>query len=266
MAYFCTINELDFNNKSRYVLLSSLWCGPKKPRVETFFVPFLKEIENLFIHGFNWTLNGISRLSKVIFPLVIADAPARAMLSNSMQFNAFYGCGYCLNKGVTVEKGAGWVRVFPLSYPMPELRTHESTFQHAVTCTRLGHPVKGIKGTSILFFIPFLNVITGLIPDIMHCVYLGVVSQFINLWLGSPGQPYYIPKSSLIDDELDNFKVPNEILRDFRNMSDHLSDWKASEYRNFLLFYSAIALKKLLPPVYYKHWMLLVNAMRMLLQ
>ncbi|KZR97909.1 Uncharacterized protein APZ42_006957 [Daphnia magna] len=62
----------------------------------------------------------------------------------------------------------------------------------------------------------------------MHCVFLGVVSHFINFWLGSPGQLYYIPKSSLIDDELDNLKVPNEILRDFRNMSSHLGDWKAS--------------------------------------
>ena len=26
---FCTINELDFDGKSRHVLLSSLWCGPK---------------------------------------------------------------------------------------------------------------------------------------------------------------------------------------------------------------------------------------------
>lgn len=49
-------------------------------------------------------------------------------------------------------------------------------------------------------------------------------------------------------------------------MSSHLGEWKASEYRNFLLFYSPVALKKLLPPVYYKHWMLLVSAMRILLQ
>lgn len=264
---FCTINELDFNDKSRYVILSSLWSGFKKPNIETFWVPFLKEIENLFISGFKWTSNlGITHLSKVIFPLVIADAPARCMLSNSMQFNAFYGYCYCLNQGVSVEKGSGWVRVFPFSYPLPELRTQESTFRCAVTSTRLGKPVQGIKGASILFLIPFLNVITGLIPDIMHCVFLGVVSQFINLWLGSPGQPYYIPKSSLIDDELANLKVPNEILRDFRKMSSHLGDWKASEYRNFLLFYSPVALKKLLPPVYYKHWMLLVSAMRILLQ
>lgn len=205
-------------------------------------------------------------MSKIIFPLVIADAPARAMLSNSMQFNAFYGFGYCLNKGVTVEKGSGWVRVFPLSNPIPELTTHEATSRNAVACIRLGKPVQGIKGLSVLFLMPFLNVITGLIPDIMHCLFLGFVPQFRNLWLGSSGQPYYIPKSSVIDDELANLKVPNEIRRDFRNMSHHLGDWKTSEYRNFLLFYSVVVLKKLLPPVFYKHWMLLVSATRILLQ
>ncbi len=264
---FCTINELDFNHKSRHVLLSSLWCGPKKPKVETYFIPFLHEVENLFINGLNWTLNGTNLLSKVIFPLVIADAPARAMLSNAMQFNAFYGCGYCLHKGETVEKGSGMVRVFPLSHPIPDKRTHETTFQQAVEATHQRKAVQGIKGPSILFLIPFFNVITGVIPDVMHCAYLGVVSQFIKLWLiGSVGEPYYIPNVSLIDDELSRLKVPNEILRDFRKMSDNLGDWKASEFRNFLLFYSPVVLKKLLPQVYYKHWLLFVGAMRILLQ
>ena len=228
-------------------ILSSLWCGPKKPKVETYFVPFLREVENLFINGINWTLNGTNRLSKVIFPLVIADAPARAMVSNTMQFNAFYGCGYWLNKGETAGKGAGMVRVFPLSFPMHDKRTHQTTFQQAVEATRLGRPVQAIKGPTILFLVPLLN-ITGLIPDEMHCAYLGVVLQFIKLWLGSPGEPYYIPKCSLIDEELTNVKLPNEILRDFRNMANNLADWKASEFRNFLLFYSPIVLKKLLPP------------------
>ena len=164
-----------------------------------------------------------------------------------MQFNAFYGCGYWLNKGETAGKGAGMVRVFPLSFPMHDKRTHQTTFQQAVEATRLGRPVQAIKGPTILFLVPLLN-ITGLIPDEMHCAYLGVVLQFIKLWLGSPGEPYYIPKCSLIDEELTNVKLPNEILRDFRNMANNLADWKASEFRNFLLFYSPIVLKKLLPP------------------
>jgi len=49
-------------------------------------------------------------------------------------------------------------------------------------------------------------------------------------------------------------------------MANNLGDWKVSEFRNFLLFYSPVVLKNLLPPAYYKHWMLFVAAMRILLQ
>jgi hypothetical protein len=46
----------------------------------------------------------------------------------------------------------------------------------------------------------------------------------------------------------------------------YLGDWKASKFRNFHLFYSPVVLKKIPPPAYYKHWMLFVAAMRLLLQ
>jgi hypothetical protein len=36
---------------------------------------------------------------------------------------------------------------------------------------------------------------------------------------------HYIPKFSLIDDELANFKLRNEILRDFRSMDTYIS-WR----------------------------------------
>ncbi|KAK4009611.1 hypothetical protein OUZ56_018745 [Daphnia magna] len=86
-----------------------------------------------------------------------------------MQFNAFYGCGYCLHHGETVEKGSGFVRVFPLSCPMPDKRTQEATFQQEVEATRINRSVQGIKGPTVLFLAPLFNVITGLIPAIMHC-------------------------------------------------------------------------------------------------
>lgn len=41
--------------------------------------------------------------------------------------------------------------------------------------------------------------------------------------------------------------------------------WKASEWRNFLLFYSPVILRNLLPDKYYDHWMLLVFAVTTLL-
>lgn len=43
-----------------------------------------------------------------------------------------------------------------------------------------------------------------------------------------------------------------------------LSQWKASEYKNFLLYYFLPVLKDILPSKFYKHWSLLVNAVHLL--
>ena len=59
-------------------------------------------------------------------------------------------------------------------------------------------------------------------------------------------------------------KPPVEIVRIYRSLERYFSDWKASELRYFLLFYSPVDLKKYLPLKYYKHWLLLVNFMRRL--
>ena len=53
--------------------------------------------------GFKWLdkPSNIVRISRVLFPIAIADAPARAMLLNFMQFNGSYGCHYCEHPGAS---------------------------------------------------------------------------------------------------------------------------------------------------------------------
>lgn len=33
----------------------------------------------------------------------VADAPARAQMLNTLQYNGYYGCGWCLHPGVAVD-------------------------------------------------------------------------------------------------------------------------------------------------------------------
>ena len=87
----------------------------------------------------------------------------------------------------------------------------------------------------------------------------------LSLWLDSKGLKYSF-HSKRIDDVLQGLKLPNEILRMFRSHEQFGKKWKASEYRNFLLFYSPVVLKTLLPPDYYRHWLYLVNCCRILLK
>lgn len=71
---FCTINELDFDEKSYFLCLSTLWHGASKPNPNAFLVPFVKECQRLYDEGFKWKyVNGIVRTSRVMFLLCTAD-------------------------------------------------------------------------------------------------------------------------------------------------------------------------------------------------
>lgn len=47
---------------------------------------------------------------------------------------------------------------------------------------------------------------------------------------------------------------------------DELNIWKASELRSFLLYYSLVCLKRLIPSKYLKHWFLFVYSMTIFLK
>lgn len=99
----------------------------------------------------------------------------------------------------------------------------------------------------------------------MHCILLGIVKQFLNLWLTTTSEPFFIKDSKLIDEIILTACPPDEIRRVLRPL-DHRLIWKASEIRVWLLFYSPNVLKHLVPPKYYKHWLILVKGMHMLLK
>jgi len=97
------------------------------------------------------------------------------------------------------------------------------------------------------------------VPNCMHCVLLGVVGQFVNLWTDSSShnQPHYIRNIEILDNLLKSIKPPDEVHRLPCTLSDR-KYWKASECKNLLSLYSPVVLKSLLPKLHYVHWLLLV--------
>ena len=69
-----------------------------------------------------------------------------------------------------------------------------------------------------------------------------------------------------IDRKLTNQNPPNEFSRMPRTIAKHRKFWKASELRNWMLYYSLPLLLGHLPPVYWHHFALLVCALHILLQ
>jgi hypothetical protein len=83
-------------------------------------------------------------------------------------------------------------------------------------------------------------------------------------FLTSTRANYYIGRDI---DEIDllflSAKPTNEIPRVPRSITLRAL-FKASENREFVLFYSPVAFENLLPPLYFRHWLLFFNSMRML--
>ncbi|CAL1671905.1 unnamed protein product [Lasius platythorax] len=89
-----SINELPYRLRRQNMILCGLWYGSKKPVIEIFLKPFVREL--ICLHNDE----------------IILDSVARPLLQNMKQFNSHFGCSFCLNKGQRVSIGAGYTRVY----------------------------------------------------------------------------------------------------------------------------------------------------------
>ncbi len=92
--------------------------------------------------------------------------------------------------------------------------------------------------------------------------------MLLHRWFDSKyhSQPFYI---GLCVGQLDKLLVKQRPPKEFscppRSIKKHFKYWKASELRNWLLFYSLPLLAEFLPSLHWHHYALLVCAMHILL-
>lgn len=166
---------------------------------------FVAQMDVLARDGISWNAGGQLVNSKVYFLTCVADAPARAALQNTVQYNGYYVCSWCLHPG---EYSEGCVR-YPVSTEVVPDRTESRTISHMAVAASSGRTVKGIKGPSPLLNIPGFDIVWEFYPDYVHCALLGVARQFCELWFSSPGEDYYIgDPQNVFAVSLQNLKPP----------------------------------------------------------
>lgn len=206
------------------------------------------------------------KTTKVFTIICSSDVPARCSMQNFKQFNGKFGCGFCEQEGERVLKGKGHCRIYPFNGQAAEKRTFANCVENAENALSIGKAVRGVKGTSILMKLyPNFNMVDGFIPDYMHCVLLGVTRQLVCLFVESSGSLYSLNAQNIrmLDMRIKDLKLPHEATRTLRTTKD-ISFWKASEWRIFLLTSPAL-LKNILNPNVYKHWLLFVYGVTLLL-
>jgi len=249
--------------KQENLLLLAAWHGPGKPEFRTFLSPVMAQLQKLRNGLIVHTPDGDRQVTLRLLA-VTADNPAKEALLR-LSSNA---CGVCLQAPELVANvnGVNTVATFPY-IANPPLRTRASIIADALAAAETQRVTNGLAGPSVLSLIPELDLVFGI--DYQHNVCLRVMSKGITLWLdpAHAGRPWSIRnRVAEFDNLMVNTRPPAFITRPPRPYTGHIQHWKAVEYRNFLLYYGPIVLRGLLGDPYYRHFLLLSNAVGVLLE
>ncbi|CAG5090279.1 Protein of unknown function, partial [Cotesia congregata] len=138
--------------------------------------------------------------------------------------NGTFGCCHCKIESKYFNRR----RIYPFKPNLSPRTTKESI-----------DDVDGIKGPTVLTQIVY-DVFNTTVVDSMHCVYLGVVKRAFSLFFECS---YSHCKLSLyehlkfVDSKIRSISPPGFVSRLTRSVFD-FKYWKASEWKQWLLYYS----------------------------
>ena len=219
-----------------------MFSGNQKPcNVHEYLQEFRTELDMLIHNGIQ--VPGTDHKFAVEISCFICDVPARAFVKQTKCHTGYYGCDKCSQRGDWANKV-----IFPeVNAP---LRTDVlfDTFQN-----RQHH-----NGVSPLSDLP-IGMVSQFPIDYMHLVCLGVTRRLLILWIRGPLHcrqgAGIIAQISLCISDMKAY-MPREFLRKGRTLQE-IDRWKASEFRQFLIYLGPVILKGRLANRFYKHFMLL---------
>lgn len=226
-----------------------IYSGSEKPAdASEFLSEFVDEVHNL-------SQNGVSiggELYTIKIHSFVCDAPARAFLKGIKSHSGYAACEKCTEHGEYLGK---------VIYPGTNapLRTNVAFDEMADEDHHL-EPCP-LKPLSVGYVTEF-----GL--DYMHLVCLGVVRRLLLYWKGPVG-PLSVRLGSRAVKDLSQKLValcphiPSDFSRKPRSVVEVLR-WKATEFRQFLLYTGPVILREILSKSLYDHFLLLSVAIRIL--
>ncbi|XP_074115110.1 uncharacterized protein LOC141537829 [Cotesia typhae] len=231
--------------------LLGIYKGDKKPQSFTdFFADFVGEVKNIMMN------EGIEYKQKKIpieLRCFIADAPARASVLNHRGHTAKTPCSKCHVEG---SQHGGSNRFPGINY---EPRTDADY--------RALKDVDHHEGKSALHDLP-IDLVHQVSFDYMHLVCLGIMKKTIGSLVFGKCKLKKLPsfKVKLLSNRLITLQLhcPREFARIPREL-DKLVNFKATEFRQLLLYTFIVVFRGIITVEQYDHFLLLHSSMRVLL-
>ena len=228
------------------IFIVALFCGDKKPDpLDEYLGDFLEEWQQLSDTGFVY--NGVQY--QIMLKAFLCDTPARAFLK-CITYTGYYACERCIVKG---GYNGRVIYTDITDYPR---RTDEG-FQEYL------YP--GQQKSVSPLVAAGISCVSGFVLDYMHCVMLGVTRRLMNAFKVGKGRLSSIQFTNLSERLVSlNGSLPSEFSRQPRSLS-LLDRWKATEYRQFLLYTGPVLLRDILSYEQYTHFLSLSIAISILL-
>lgn len=230
------------------VFVIGIYSGQQKPNsLDDFFSPFLQQLDEaprqLLINGVEY---------KIKLSDLICDAPARAFVLGIKCHAGYSSCGNCTIKGVYYKNRV----IFP--YGNHPERT-DASFRARLD-PQHHHEATFIEKTD-------LDLVRDSPGEYMHLVCLGIVRKILFLLTKGKKCPARLRPHQIeeISNELLKLKrsIPCEFARKPRKLKD-LEYWKATEFRQFILYTGPLVLKNIISNDLYEHFMSLHVAISIL--
>lgn len=227
-------------------------CDPVD--VDDYMKEFVEEIKWLQKNGIEVTKDKI--VKKFRFRCFVADTPARVFASSTMGHSSYVGCPKC-DQVCCSEKHKLYYQFF-----VGELRTDES-FRKREDINH--HKPEFQNRPSLLEGI--IGMVSQIVIEAMHAVDLGVTKRICDAIFGDVTLCSKLSKTAFaaLNARFKAFRsyVPSDFARKPRDLNES-SGFKATEYRQMLLYTLPVLLKNIVSPQLYNQVLKLHVAIRLL--
>ena len=233
----------------------ALFHGIYKPvPIGDFLEDLLEEVKALETKKISVFNNGND--FKFKFNSFICDAPARQMIKAIISHTGYCSCERCTLRGEYFNNRV--CSIIPNENPprFPPLRSEEKFRNNEYTHHQVAVSPLVYLGINV-------SCVDDFVLDYMHLVCLGVVRKTLN-YLFKKGRRTTPEQRQAVCDRLERLKMPKEFQRQPRSL-EFVDRFKATEFRQFLLYTGPVIMKDIIDERKYEHFLLLTKGMIILL-
>ena len=226
--------------------------------------PLVLELKEAWSNGFIVKMEGgVDLCIKLAISCVTCDIPATRKVAGFLGHNAILGCNKCLKEfNVSFGEATDYSGYERQEWTPRSLQQHlegvEAVLREVTkTGCKSKETEKGVR-YSVLIDLPYFDPCKFVAVDSMHNLFLGMAKHTFATWI----EAGILRNKSLkiIEKRIKQFNIPIDVGRIPSNIKASYKSFTANQWKNWIVIYSLVVLKDLMPVEHLRCWQLFVRS------